>query len=124
MYMAPPFRHRATVERDAAAGRDGWNNPLPPDFQVHEAEQPCDFWVATEELVTGPNVNAAIERSRMLIPKTADLVIGDEISSVRDQDGTTISPGRLKVVADLRMEPTHRELQFELASSPRAPEGS
>ena len=124
MFMTPPFRHRATVERDATTGRDGWNNPAPPEFDVHNADQACDWWVTDEDLISGPNVNAAIERTRMLIPKDADVAIGDEISDVRDELGQTISAGRLKVVGDLRMEPSHRELRFELASSPRAPEGS
>lgn len=122
--ISPPFRHRATVERDTATGRDGWNNPAPPAFEVLEAEQPCDYWATDEDLLTGPNANAALERTRMLVPKGADIAIGDEISDVRNESGITISAGRLKVVGDLPMEPTHRELRLELASSPRAPEGS
>lgn len=122
--VPPPFRHRATVERDTATGRDGWNSPKAPAFEVLEADQPCDYWVADEDLITGPNVNAAVERARMLIPKGADVAIGDEVSDVRNESGITISAGRLKVVGDLPMEPTHRELRFELASSPRAREGS
>lgn len=124
MFMTPPFRHRATVERDGATGHDGWNGPVAPEFAPLEAEQPCDFWVAGEDLLTGPNANAALERQRMLVPKTADIAIGDEIAEVRNESGATISAGRLKVVADLPMEPSHRELHLELASSPRAPEGS
>lgn len=124
MFMTPPFRHRATVERDTATGTDGWKNPLPPAFEPLEDEQRCDYWVSSEDLITGPDVNAAIERSRMLIPKDADVLVGDEISDVRDELGQTIAAGRMKVVADLRMEPSHRELHFELASSPKPPEGS
>ena len=122
--LTPPFRHRATVERDVESGVDAWNAPLPRVPEVLEAAQPCDYWVDQETLVEGPNIAATVEMPRMLIPRDATVTVGDEVPEVRNERGEVISSGRLRVTGDVRQEPSHRELRLELAASPKAPEGS
>jgi hypothetical protein len=114
--LSPPLRHRAVVQRDRQAGRDSWNNPDTPIRETLHAALPCDYWVTGERETIGPNVNVVVEDSRMLVAKTADVVVGDIVTEITNRRGQVLASGSLRVVADLMMEPSHRELALEYQS--------
>lgn len=124
--MTPPFRHRATVLRNATPGTDPGGQALPQTPQLHEADLHCDFWVPTERDVQGPDVNAVIEDARMLVPFAADITEGDVVSEVRDLLGQVMNPGALRVLADrTATQPVFRELGLErIAGTYTVPEPS
>jgi hypothetical protein len=120
----PPFRHRATVMRNTETGLDPGRNPLPPVFDIHDADLACDFWVPVERRVEGPDVNVSIESGRMLVRKSADITVGDLVTEVRERGGEVIEQGNLRIQADLPMPPSHRELVLELIAGSFTPEES
>jgi hypothetical protein len=100
---------RALVERNQAAGEDGWGNPVAPDFQPI-ATLPCFVWSnASREVVDGDKT-AMVEDMRALFALGADIREDDEISSVTDRKGAEIIAGRLRVEGPVQFKHNHQEL--------------
>lgn len=99
---------RALVERNQATGKDGWGNPVAPDFQPLSTLK-CFVWSkASRELVDG-NKTAMIEDMRALFALSADIREDDEISAITDARGATIIAGRLRVEGPVQRKHTHLE---------------
>lgn len=99
------MRHRATIQRDGAAGSDDWGNPAEPDWQDHLTELSCRAWFNAGKELAG-TVNAVVEDRRMIIPVGTDVTEADRVTAVTDRQGNPI-PGfegthRIEVVGGRR----------------------
>lgn len=103
---------RALVERNVAAGKDGWGNPLPPDFQPL-ATLKCFAWSNTSREIVDGEKTALIEDMRALLALTADIRADDEISAITDARGNVIIAGRLRVEGPVQRKHTHLEVALK-----------
>ncbi|WP_048648953.1 hypothetical protein [Nitratireductor soli] len=106
---------RALVERNVAAGQDGWGQPVAPDFQPLGTLR-CFIWSnASREIVDGDKT-AMVEDVRGLFALGADLTEDDEISAVTDAHGAVIVPGRLRVEGPVQHKHNHLEAALKRIS--------
>jgi hypothetical protein len=111
--IAGRLTHRARVERNTASGNDSWGGPVEPAFTVlHNALACFVYSKSGRELVDGTKT-AQIEDLRLMIALGADLVEGDEITTVTNRLGREIIPGRLKVEGPVQFKHTHREAALQ-----------
>lgn len=99
---------RASVERNTASGTDAHGHPVTPSFTSTGDPVPCFVWSTAKNERRDGDKQAVVEDWRMLIPKTADVVNGDEIASVEDRQGNEVLPGRMRVET-VQPKHTHRE---------------
>lgn len=103
----------AAVERDQAAGEDGWGGATAPAFVSAGDPLPCFVYSkSSRELVDGKKT-AMIEDMRAMFALDADIREDDEIASVTDRRGTEIIPGRLRVDGPVQRKHTHLEVALE-----------
>lgn len=103
----------ARVERDTATGNDSWGGKVVPSFTVLHNALPCFVYSKTSrELVDGAKT-AMIEDLRIMVGRDADLIAGDEITTVMDRLGRELVPGRLKVEGPVQFKHTHREAALQ-----------
>jgi len=92
---------------------DDWGNPEPvptPGLLQWETKLdalPCWLWTTIENELVGPNETKVVERMRMIVPRTADLLEKDRIWDVTDRLGKMIRPGPLGI----RSVVNHRDHQ-------------
>lgn len=104
---------RAVLERNIAAGEDGWGQPVPPDFQPVGDPLACFVWSKTSrELVDGQKT-AMVEDMRAIFALGADVRDADEIASVTNRRGEEIIPGRLKIDGPAQRKHTHIEVALK-----------
>ncbi len=99
---------RADVERDQATGTDSWGNPTVPDFQPLGTLK-CFAWSTSSREIVDGDKTAMVEDMRVMFALDADIEEGDEISAIKDRQGTVIIPGRLKVDGPVQRKHTHLE---------------
>lgn len=100
---------RAQVERDRAAGSDGWGQRPAPDFQPVGEPLPCFVWSVSSRADVTAERSASVEQLRGLFPAGADLQDRDELASVTDRAGTVLHHGRLRVEGRPQFKHTHLE---------------
>lgn len=106
---------RAHVERNQVTGKDGWNNPLPPQF-VAVGVLPCFAWSkASRELVDGQKT-AMVEDVRAMFAIGADINENDEIASITDRAGTVLFLDRFRVEGPLQFKHNHLEAALKRIS--------
>jgi hypothetical protein len=103
---------RALVERNQASGRDGWNNPVAPDFQPLGILR-CFVWSNSSREIVDGDKTAMVEDMRALFALSADIAEHDEISAVTDRAGNVIIPGRLRVEGPIQHKHTHLEVALK-----------
>lgn len=114
---------RAQVERDAAApDTDRNNQPVAPDWQpldlteiFRDERMPCFRWSTREREINGV-VNAHIETVMLGIPENAPITPADRIRGIYDRAGVIIDPSIYRILADQRMDRSHRELTLEVVA--------
>ena len=102
---------RALVERDTATGVDDFGHPVKPAFTVH-GTFPCWAWSRQRRDVIDGSKSALVEDFRMLIPITADVLPGDEISSITNRRGVELFAGRVKIET-VQQKHDHQEAGLE-----------
>lgn len=99
---------RAAVARNQATAKDGWGQPVAPDFQPL-ATLPCFVWSnKSAELIDGHKI-AMLEDLRAMFALSADINADDQIASVTDRKGAEIIPGPLLVIGPVERKHTHLE---------------
>lgn len=108
---------RARVTRNAEAGLDPDNQPLPPNFQVIDDALPCYFWVTSEREVMDTRKIAVVGQMKMIVPKGTDISEKDQVANVvsRANPATVIRPGPL-VIENVIPRRDHLELVLEDAA--------
>lgn len=107
------MRHRATVLRNTATGRDARNAKRPPVWVEQEDPLHCRVWssqTAGTRTVEGTDVNVVFEDLRMMVALEADVTTADRIGSIVDRRGTSISSTPLRIDSDVLIPGSHREL--------------
>jgi len=107
--------HRATVERDTAAGANDWGHPPVPSYEAHLTEQRCYAWEEQSASITDTGKSVILRTVHAVMPIGTEIAEGDRISSITDRAGNRIFAGPL-VVTSLARHRTHLELILERAS--------
>lgn len=114
--IAGRLTHRARVERNVAAAKDAWGNPVAPDFQELYSALKCFAWsTSSREQVDGTKT-AMFEDARMMIFLGADLREGDVITRIEKRNGDLVMDGRLKVEGPIQHKHTHGEAAIQRIS--------
>ena len=99
---------RAHVMRNVATGKDGWGQPVAPDYQALGVV-PCFAWAKSgSDIVDGKKV-AITQGLRMMFGLAADIVEADQIAQITDRAGTVLFAGRLRIEGDIEFKHNHRE---------------
>lgn len=107
--------HRCTIERDANADSDdGWNNPLPPDWQETITDLVCRGWTAGYTQKTNEGTLTVLIEVRLIVPLDTDVTDHDRVSQVTERD-RIIYAGPLAIHAVLRRR-DHLELVCQQAA--------
>lgn len=100
---------RAHVERDQATAKDGWGQPVAPDFQPL-AVLNCFAWSPSAREIADGDKSGQIEDVRAMFAIGADIAEHDELSAITKADGETVLfPGRLKVEGPVQFKHNHLE---------------
>lgn len=106
---------RAPVERNMATGKDGWNNPVAPDWQGIGPVSLFAWSNGSREVVDGTKT-VEIEDLRALFALDADLRPGDELVQVTNRRGVVTVPGRLRIEGPVQRKHTHLEAALRRVS--------
>jgi hypothetical protein len=99
---------RAHVERNVATGKDGWNQPVAPDYQPL-AVLPCFAWSpAAREIMDGDKV-AAIQDVRIMFARGADVRVDDEVDGITSRQGEVLFAGRFRIDGPPQFKHNHIE---------------
>jgi hypothetical protein len=93
------FRHRCTIERDAA-DEDEFGAEVAADWQPHLEEQPCRFWMVRpqgEIENVSSSRTVAVEEIQLAVPAGTDVTTADRIAVVTNRLGTTLMDGPLRI---------------------------
>lgn len=105
------MRHRADVQRDAAAGADDWNNAPAPNWQAHLSGVRCFVWSRTRRERVDDEKTAVIEDLRCMMPIGTDVTERDRIAVVKDRAGAQLYG--LMTIEGVQRHGTHLELALE-----------
>ena len=100
---------RAAIERDQAAGKDAWGNPVAPAFAAVGEPAACFVWSNSAKDIRDGKKVAGVEELRGMFALGTDILPDDEITSVCDRRGAVLIAGRLKVQGPVQFKHTHLE---------------
>lgn len=93
--------HRAVAERNANTAKDGYNQPLPPDWQALDTV-PCLAWFPTERHVDTAEKIANVSRLLAMVPLGTDITSSDRILNITDRQEVEIFEGPLSIQTVVR----------------------
>lgn len=99
---------RAAIERNSAAGTDGWNSSVAEVF-APLAVLPCFVWSNTAREIQDGDKLARVEDLRAMFSLDADVRSGDEIAQVTNRAGVVLIAGRLRIEGPTQRKHTHLE---------------
>jgi hypothetical protein len=106
------FTMIAHVERNVAAGKNGWGGSAAPDWQPH-GELRCFAWApkaGVDAIVEGQTV-ALKQDVRMMFALNGDLLPGDRVARITSRDESEIHfRGPLRIEGEIDFKHTHREV--------------
>ena len=108
--------HRALVERDTAATRDGYGSKSKPAYASHIAALRCFFY---RERGAGSSVESErtrgtvlIDNLRIMVPLGTDITEADRVNGITEVDGTVVESGFMAVTAVTNAH-DHLEVRLE-----------
>lgn len=104
---------RATIRRNTTSTTDPDGNPKEPNWVTQPNAIPCFLWSEAERTQVG-TTNAVVEDLRLLVPVAADInPATDQILAIKDRRAQVIDAHVMRIVADQRVQGSHRELLLE-----------
>jgi hypothetical protein len=95
------MRHRATIERDGAAGTNDWGDKPSPAWKAHLEDLACKAWykpkLATREEIADGTKTVNKGEWIVIVPLGTDVTAADRIASITDRQGNTILAGPLDI---------------------------